>query len=306
MKKPDPKARPGFTKGALRDGVAQDATVLAALEDALGLALELPDTLARDVQLVAQLGQRGRLPVVESVPADEHVAGPVGQTLDRLLELGRLHLAHHRVGRVGDALVLDKVSQLRCGVLRGDRLIKARSVGHRAHRETDLVLVPPETLGDLFLRRLALELNGELADRTADLPELLGHVHGDSDGAALVGNSPLHRLTDPPRSIRREPKALLRVELLYGLHQTYVALLDEVLKGQPIAAVLLGHRDHEPQVLLDELLASPLVARLGPVRELYLLGVREQLALADVRQVLGQQFGGLRLPPRSGGIRSLL
>src|SRR5918994_2156866 len=229
MKKPDPKARPGFTKGTLRDGVAQDATVLAALEDALGL---------------------------------------------------------------------DKVSQLRCGVLRGDRLIKARSVGHRAHRETDLVLVPPETLGDLFLRRLALELNGELADRTADLPDLLGHVHGDSDGAALVGNSPLHRLTDPPRSIRREPKALLRVELLYSLHQTYVALLDEVLKGQPIAPVLLGHRDHEPQVLLDELLASPLVARLGPVRELYLLGVREQLALVYPGEVAGNKVGGLkpRLP----------
>ncbi len=38
------------------DGVAQNAAVLADLEDTFGLALELPDPLARDVELFAQLG----------------------------------------------------------------------------------------------------------------------------------------------------------------------------------------------------------------------------------------------------------
>src|SRR3712207_595659 len=98
-KRPDRSARPLVLPGVrtLRHGVAQDATVLSALEDALGLALQLPDPLARDVQLVTQLRERGRLAIVEAVAPDQHVAGPLRQPLDRLLELGSLHLPHHRV-----------------------------------------------------------------------------------------------------------------------------------------------------------------------------------------------------------------
>ena len=145
-------------------------------------------------------------------------------------------------------------------------------------------------------RGLALDLQGQLAHGPADLPDLLRHVHGDPDGAALVGDRPLDGLTDPPRRVGGEPEAPVGVELLDGLHQAYVALLDQVLEGQPVAAVLLGHADHEPEVLLDEPLPGPHVAGLGPHGEVYLLLVREEVALADVREVLGQELGGLGLP----------
>src|SRR3712207_9555843 len=107
----------------------------------------------------------------------------------------------------------------------------------------------------------------------------------------------------PPRSPLFPYTTLFRSELLDSLHEPYVALLEEVLEGQPVAAVLLGHGDDEPEVLLDEPLASLLVAGLGSPRELYLLYVREQLALPDARQVLRQELWGLRLTLRFRVIR---
>src|SRR3712207_888737 len=182
---------------------------------------------------------------------------------DSLLELGGLHLPHHRVGGVGDPLVLDEVAELRGGVLGGDRLVEARGVRHGAHRDAHLFGVPPQTPRNLFVGGLALELDGKLAYGPADLPYLLRHVHGDPYGATLVGYGPLYGLPYPPRGVGGEPEAPIGVELLDGLHEPYVALLDEVLEGQPVAAILLGHGDDEPEVLLDEPLASLLIAGLG-------------------------------------------
>src|SRR5919202_5789892 len=88
------------------DGVAQDAAVLAALEDALGLALELPNPLARDLQLVPELGQRCRVAVVEAVAPDQDVPRPLGQPLYGLLEVVGLHLSHHFPRSVRGPLVL--------------------------------------------------------------------------------------------------------------------------------------------------------------------------------------------------------
>ena len=62
---------------------------------------------------------------------------------------------------------------------------------------------------------------------------------------------------------------------------------------QNIAPVLLGNADHQPEVLLDEPLPGPLVAGLGPHAEIYLLGVRQEIALPDVREILGEELGGL-------------
>src|SRR5215211_7937309 len=227
-------------------GVAQDAAVLSTFQDTFRLPLELPDPLARDVQLVAEFGEGGRLAVVETVAPDEHVAGPLWETFDRLLQMRRLHLTHHGIRRIRDLIVLDEVTQLRSGLLAGHRLIEARRVRHGAHREAHLVGVPVQAPGNLFLGGLAFDLQGQLAHGTADLPDLLRHVHGDADGAALVCHRALYCLPYPPRGISGEPEASIRVELLYGLHQADVALLDQVLEGQPVAPVLFGNADHQP------------------------------------------------------------
>src|SRR5215212_6149128 len=208
----------------------------------------------------------------------------------------RLHLAHHGIRGIRDPIVLDEVAQLRSRLLAGDRLIQARRVRHRAHREAYLVGVPVQAPGDLIFGGLSFDLEGQLAYGAADLPDLLRHVHGDADGTTLVRDGTLHGLPYPPRGVRREPEAPVGVELLDGLHQAYVALLDEVLERQPVAPVLLGNADHEPEVLLDEPLPGALVAGLGPHAEVYLLLVRQEIALPDVREVLGEELGGLRFP----------
>src|SRR5215211_274930 len=279
---------------SLSYGVAQDTTVLSALGDTLRLPLELPDPLARDVELVAELGEGGRFAVVETVAPDEHVARPLGEAFDRLFQMLRLHLTHHGIRGIRDLIVLDKVAQLRSGLLARYRLIQARRVRHGAHRETHLVGVPIQAPCDLILGGLAFDLERQLAHGAADLPDLLRHVHGDADRTALVRNGTLHSLTDPPGGVGGEPEASVGVELLDGLHQAYVALLDEVLEGQPVATVLLGHAYDEPEVLLDKPLTGPPVAGLGPQAEVYLLLVCKEIALPDVREVLGEELGGLR------------
>jgi len=53
----------------------------------------------------------------------------------------------------------------------------------------------------------------------------------------------------PDRGKPREAETAIRIEVLHGFHEPYVALLDEILEGQTVAAVLLGHRDNQPETI---------------------------------------------------------
>ena len=94
-----------------------------------------------------------------------------------------------------------------------------------------------------------------------------------------VGDAAGDRLADPPRGVRRELEALAPVELLDGVHQPEVALLDEVEQGQPGRLVLLGDGDDEAQVGLHEL-ALGLLAVAG--RATQLAATRRRRILAAV------------------------
>src|SRR5919112_1221573 len=148
-----------FVMLRLGDGVAYDATVLASLEDALRLALELAHPLTRDLQLVPEFGQRGGLVIVEAVPAYQDVTCPFGEALYGLLKVLGLHIADHLARCVRGSLVLHKVSELRRGgIVASYRLVEAGGVRHRLHSESNLVHCPPEAFGDLPLARLSLQL----------------------------------------------------------------------------------------------------------------------------------------------------
>jgi hypothetical protein len=77
-------------------------------------------------------------------------------------------------------------------------------------------------------------------------------VDREADGAAGVGDAAGDGLTDPPGRVGGELEALAPVELLDCVHQAQVPLLDEIEERQPRRLVLLGDRDHEAQVRLDE------------------------------------------------------
>ena len=109
---------------------------------------------------------------------------------------------------------------------------------------------------------LAAEHLHQVALRAHQLVDRLDHVHGDADRARLIGDRARDRLADPPGGVGRELVAALVLELVHGLHQADVALLDQVEELQPAVRVLLRDRDDQAQVRLDQL-ALRLVRALG-------------------------------------------
>src|ERR687897_2620493 len=230
----------------------------------------------------------------------------LGQLLDGLSEPAQLHLPYDRAGYLGGALVLDQLAYLRGVRVRAQWLVKTGGVRQRALDVPDLLHRPLEASRNLLVGGLALRLRRELIVDTGHLADLVPHMHRNPDRTTLVRDGTLHGLPYPPGGVGGEPPAPVGVELLHGLHQADVALLDEVLEGQSHPAVLLGHANHEPQVLLDEPLPGPHVAGLGPHGEVYLLLVREEIALANVREVLGKELGGFGFPLDFLGVPSLV
>src|SRR5665213_2398771 len=95
-------------------------------------------------------------------------------------------------------------------------------------------------------------------------------------------------LAKPPRGVGRELKALAPVELLDGVHQAEVALLDEVEQRQTRGLVLLRNRDHQTKVGLHEVPFGLVAAVPGALQRL--LTTRRQL---DLLIVLGRLELGL-------------
>src|SRR5215208_3911412 len=197
-----------------------------------------------------------------------------------------LHLAHDRPRRVRTTLVLDELSKLRRTCIRGERLVEASdSVRDGVLDLPDVLHAPSEPLGHRLIRRGSFQLSPKLVVGAGHLAHLLAHVDGNPDGPPLVSNRPLYGLTYPPRSIGGEAEAPVGVELFNRLHKTYVALLDQIFEGQTTPTRLLGYRDNQPEVLLDESIAGSFVTLLGPLGEVYLLLVGQELVIADSGKV---------------------
>src|SRR5215210_734973 len=287
--------RPKPPQIALR-GASEDHTELSATEHTLGLALQLPDALAGDAELFAELGEGRGVTVSEPVAAYQDVPVTLGESLDGLLQGAHFHLPDDRPSNLGGALVLDQLSQLGAVAVRGEGLVEAGGVRHRALDVEYLADRPLQASCDLLIGGLAAQFGGELVVRAGHLADLVPHVYGDADGTALVRHRALHSLPYPPRGVSREPPATVRVELLDGPHQADVTLLDEILEGQPHPTIPLCDAHDEPQILLDQLLARPVVAGLGPLAQVDLLLVRQEVPLVDTREVPGDEVGSLRRP----------
>src|SRR5882762_3396658 len=98
---------------------------------------------------------------------------------------------------------------------------------------------------------------------------------------AAVGHGPAHRAgpvlqatrdvrADPPHRVGREAVPLLRVEVLDGLEQPVVALLDQVLQPDAAPHELARHRDDQAEVVDDKLLLRALVPLAGATSDLEL------------------------------------
>ena len=165
-----------------------------------------------------------------------------------------------------------------------DRLLERHRRLRGATDLVDLLDRELELQRDLLRRRLTAALGAQLALGTHDLVQLLDHMHRHPNRPRLVRQRTRDRLPDPPRRIRRELEPLAIVELLRRPHQPDRPLLDQIQKRQPLIAVTLRNRHHQPQVRLHHLLLRPMVTALDPLRQLHLLRRGQQVDLADVLQ----------------------
>lgn len=142
---------------------------------------------------------------------------------------------------------------------------------------------------------VATQVLKELALHTDELVDGLDHVHGNTDGTGLVGDSARNGLTDPPRGVRGELKALLVVELLDGADQTEVALLNKVQEQHAATDIALGDGDDQTQVCADECLLG-FETHVLNARKTTHFGTRElELACLGSLELLGGLKTGLNL-----------
>src|SRR6185437_3627573 len=196
------RGRPQRARASVRSGdVAELLCLRKRLQLLQRLILDLADALARDVERPPDLVERSRVLAAEAVAQLEHAAFTVGEVLQRLPQ----RLLGEDLGgalvRGLSALVGDELPELGL-LLVADGLLQRDGCLRRALDRVDLLRVDAGHLGDLVGRRLAAELGDELALYATDLVELLDDVHGDADGARLVGQRTRDRLTDPPGRVR--------------------------------------------------------------------------------------------------------
>ena len=145
-----------------------------------------------------------------------------------------------------------------------------------------LVLGVVHLVGDFLGCGLATELLNEGALGADEFVDGFDHVHRNTDGAGLIGDGARDGLTNPPGGVGRELVAAAVFELFDGLHQADVAFLNQVEELQAAVDVLLGDRDDQPEVGLNQLGLGGFGAGLGLFEHAHGLAqaVRSQTTLA--------------------------
>ena len=152
--------------------------------------------------------------------------------------------------------------------------------------------------------------------RPQDLVDGLHHMDRNPDGPGLVGNGPADGLTNPPGGIGGEFITLGIIELLHGLNQAHIALLNQIQQLHAPAHVPLGNGHHQPQIGFGHLMAGFLVAVGHALGQLQLLFLGQQRNFADFLQIhahgvvqlegLGQGVGVLHYHLIGGVLQFLL
>ncbi len=203
----------------------------------------------------------------------------------------------------------------RLGQVLGRELLVGLHAGALVERPQAREQTPqPFGAGDRDLHRLrdllglwfAPEARTQRALHPDEAVDLLEHLHGDADGARLLGDAPQDGLPDPDGGVGREPQAALGLETVRGADEAEIALLDEVEHRQAAIAVAARQVHHEPEIGDDDLLAGGGIPGAGAAGEFQQFGMREQghapdLGQIDVQQIaLGPFRQGVPLAPARG------
>jgi hypothetical protein len=112
----------------------------------------------------------------------------------------------------------------------------------------------------------------------------LDDVDRDANRARLVRYRPGDGLPDPPGRVGRKLEPTLPLELLDGADEPEHPLLDQIEEGETLVPVVLRDRDDQAEVALDHPALRRHVALLDPLRELDLVGGREERVPSDLAQ----------------------
>ena len=112
--------------------------------------------------------------------------------------------------------------------------------------------IGPERRSQLCRGRFATQLARQFGPNTLAPLEPVMNMRGQSDRARVVLDRTNERLTNPPDRVGRKLEAAAMVELFHGANQAQVAFLDQIRERQTEISVILGDRDDELEVVLDE------------------------------------------------------
>ena len=79
-------------------------------------------------------------------------------------------------------------------------------------------------------------------------------MHGNADGSSLIRERASHGLADPPSRVSRKLVSPPPLELINALHQTDVALLNQVEKLQAAIVIFLSDGDDQAEICFDKFL----------------------------------------------------
>src|SRR5262245_53144942 len=226
------------------------------------LRLDLAYAFAGHREVLAHFFERVLAAVADAEAHLDDLLFARGQRLQHRFGLLLQVEVDHRFRRRHRGAVLDEVAEVRI-FLFADRRLERDRLLRDLQDLADLRDRDVHAARDLFRGRLAAKLLHQRARRANQLVDRLDHVDRDADGARLVGDRAGDRLPDPPRRVGRELVAAAVLELVDRLHQADVAFLDQVEELQAAVGVLLGDRDDETEVGLDQLLLRLLGLRLA-------------------------------------------
>src|SRR5262249_46459824 len=138
---------------------------------------------------------------------------------------------------------------------------------------------------ELIISRLAAELFAHLQRNTPHLGDFVHQVNRQTNRLRLVRQRALDRLFDPPRGISAELSSLGGVQTLDGLHQTNVAVRNQVQQRQTKVGIIVGNLDHESQIGANHERARLSIASFDLGRELNLLLRGQERDLPNLAQV---------------------
>src|SRR3990170_667552 len=244
------------------------------------LGLNLPYSLASDVEVLAYFFQGVVLAIQQSEAHLQDLAFALGQHRKRVLHLILEKFTRRRVHRLGHSFVLDEVAEL-ARLLRANRRLERHRLLSDAdnppdfgRRSAPLALQPRVQWlvrsQCLENRRLVLRFEqihfqsqffgGRLPPQVLDKPPLdshepidrLYHVDRNTDCARLVGDGAADGLADPPRGVRAELVPFRRVELLHRAQKSNVTLLNQVQEGDAAPHVPFRYADDKSQIRTNE------------------------------------------------------